>query len=360
MSILVNGIKAKNVVFNGKSALVVQNKASKIIFGVQGVNWTASNVTGIKVYKVFYSYQNDVWVAATEKGLYYSADGKTWIQSNITTGIYSFVGGSALVDDKVMIALSKTSKPLLYSEDGKTWTASNVSFASPYGAYNYDGLWVAFLYNNSKGCAYYSEDGKTWTLNSKLPFINFCGMYATNGLWVAATEKGLYYSADGKTWTVSNVSEKSFLGGVLFANGLWVAAGDGVSSSDISTAGAKALYYSTDGKTWTVGTAPRKGYSGGLSYAKGLWFVCGYCSADGKTWKSCGGGGDYRGVQWNTYSDLLSDGKCYSADGKTWKSCVNSAWSGVFTDIDSSMAFNQRNGLWVISNNEGLYYSEQI
>jgi len=49
------------------------------------------------LYKFDYNTNNDIWVACSNKGLYYSTDGKTWTQSNITDGyFYSVYGGKSI------------------------------------------------------------------------------------------------------------------------------------------------------------------------------------------------------------------------------------------------------------------------
>ena len=49
-----------------------------------GTKWTQSNITSGTFYGLCYA--NGIWVAGSNnKGLYYSTDGKTWVQSSITT-----------------------------------------------------------------------------------------------------------------------------------------------------------------------------------------------------------------------------------------------------------------------------------
>ena len=56
--------------------------------------------------------------SGSDKGLYYSEDyGKTWNQSNITSGYYVYL---ATNDDTII--LRRSPKTLLHSKDnGKTW-----------------------------------------------------------------------------------------------------------------------------------------------------------------------------------------------------------------------------------------------
>ena len=92
MSIIVNGTRAKNVVFNGKNVLLVKNKILIEIFKKAGIMWTQSNITSGS-FSGGARYANGLWVACgNNTGLYWSEDGKTWTQSNITSG--SFEGGA--------------------------------------------------------------------------------------------------------------------------------------------------------------------------------------------------------------------------------------------------------------------------
>ena len=109
---------------------------------------------------------------------------------------------------------------LYYSTDGKTWTQSNVTSGHFKNIVYANGLWVA-------GCGidkglYYSTDGKTWT-QSNITSGDFDHIVYANDLWVAGSNRhdGLYYSTDGKTWTQSNVTSGDF-DHIVYANGLWV------------------------------------------------------------------------------------------------------------------------------------------
>ena len=92
MSIIVNGTKVKNVMFNGKNVLLVKNKTLTEIFKKAGVMWTQSNITSGS-FGGGARYANGLWVACSSTyGLYWSEDGKTWTQSNITSD--GFWGGA--------------------------------------------------------------------------------------------------------------------------------------------------------------------------------------------------------------------------------------------------------------------------
>ena len=113
MSIIVNGTRAKNVVFNGKNVLFVKNKTLTNIFAKAGTVWTQSNITS-GYFAGGARYANGLWVACNDnKGLYYSEDGKTWTQSNITSG--SFAGGARFANG-LWVACNNNDEGLYYSE----------------------------------------------------------------------------------------------------------------------------------------------------------------------------------------------------------------------------------------------------
>ena len=112
MSIIVNGTRANNVVFNGKNVLLVKNKTLTEIFKKAGVMWIQSNITSGKFYGGA-RYTNGLWVACSSSGngLYWSEDGKTWTQSNITSGYFE---GGARYGNGLWVACSSSSNGLYY------------------------------------------------------------------------------------------------------------------------------------------------------------------------------------------------------------------------------------------------------
>ena len=141
MSIVVNGTKTKNVVFNGKNAMIVQNKKPTTIFAKAGCVWTKI------IIQTYFNggarYANGLWVACSDSsnGLYWSEDGKTWTLSNIS-GV-SFPGGARYANG-LWVACCGDNYGLCWSEDGKTWTRSNITSGYFNGGARYaNGLWVA-------------------------------------------------------------------------------------------------------------------------------------------------------------------------------------------------------------------------
>ena len=268
--------------------------------------WTQSNISTYDFVSIHYA--NGIWVAGagyySRRGLYYSTNGKTWDQSNITsdTAIYTVYYANG-----IWVA---GSRGLYYSTDGMIWDQSNIISSTFQSVYYANGIWVA----GSRGL-YYSTDGMTWT-QSIVTNRAFNFVYYANGIWVACNDgTGLYHSTDGMTWTQSNVTSSTMYT-AYYANGVWVACS------------TKGLYYSTDGMTWTqsnvTSTTMYTAY-----YANGVWVAGCYYSTDPH---NCG--------------------LYYSTDGKTW------AQSNIIDDNIKSIYY--ANDIWVAcsDNYKGLVYSE--
>ena len=112
MSIIVNGTRVKNVVFNGKNVLLVKNKTLTEIFKKAGIMWTQSNITSGDFYGGA-RYASGLWVACGDKGIYCSEDGKTWTQSNITSG--NFDGGARYANG-LWVACGHSDNGLIFSK----------------------------------------------------------------------------------------------------------------------------------------------------------------------------------------------------------------------------------------------------
>ena len=113
MSIVVNGTRAKNVVFNGKEVLSIKNKRY-IIFNKAGKKWTQSNITNSS-FGGGARYANGLWVACGSDA-YWSEDGKTWEGARANTSRTDF-GGGARYANELWVACGSNSNGLYYSEE---------------------------------------------------------------------------------------------------------------------------------------------------------------------------------------------------------------------------------------------------
>lgn len=296
-----------------------------------GMEWYESNITSGKFSKPYYG--NNLWlvpcVTTGSASLYYSIDGKSWID----TGLFKNVSiqGIMYANGLWIIACNEG---LYYSYSGKVWTKISSISGVCYIIYNYNGLWVTS--NDSK--TYYSMDGLNWTESAS----NVYGLYnisAANGLWLASNIDGMqYYSSDGKSWVQGSLGN---FDAICNSGGLWVAG-----------SGGGKLSYSSDGKTWTLGTNINSTiYT--IINAQGIWIAGAragiWYSIDGKAW--------YKVLSKEVISIYnangiwiagASDGIYYSVDGKQWENGENAA---------PQIRVLAANGMWVAATGNGLYYS---
>ena len=86
---------------------------------------------------------------------------------------------------------------IYYSADGKTWTQSNIVDVTSVMVDYYAGVWVACLTMASENGLYYSIDGKEWfESNDGAEYSNFT-MHTEAGHRIAHGGMNLYYST---TW----------------------------------------------------------------------------------------------------------------------------------------------------------------
>lgn len=229
-------------VYNANGLWVAGGSSSRgILYSVDGKTWTSSNLTSKQINVIYYA--DGLWVAGSaDSGIYYSTNGKSWIHSNVTSSSASSIykanglwvcGGGGIY----------------YSTDGKTWTQSNITSNSMKIHY-YNGVWVAGDSSQTTGF-YFSADGKSWSpAICSYESVQVNKIFGSSGIYIAAaigTDKtgiktGAAYSIDGKTWQMVPLKGTTYGYSIYAANGLWVAAT------------SKGLYYSP---TWEVSTPPR-------------------------------------------------------------------------------------------------------
>lgn len=323
------------------------SKISNIKSGFpNGMEWTQSNVTDVAFSDV--RYADGIWVAlsdsSSKKGFYYSIDGKTWTQSNITTEYYNSIF-SLRCDPAIGNANGLWLIGSYYSTDGKTWVENTNDIVPAYSArfFNANGVWIAGANGLSMNMNR-SVDGINWTLDSSRLTIEYC--YA-NGIWVSAGN-GMYYSVDdGITWTQTSTI---ICGDVRFGKNIWVAAGYD----------STGLYYSLDGMTWTQSNITSITV-GTVCYANGIWVACSYdngiyYSLDGMVWTLSTSSSHaskalrcyYANGIWLAFLEYTNNAILYSTDGKEWTRAIN---------IPHTNAVYNANGIWVAATDNGLYYS---
>lgn len=143
------------------------------------------------------------------KGAYYSTDGKTWVQSNLTPNSMKihYYNGVWVAGD------GSQQTGLYFSTDGKSWSPAicNYEFVQVNGIFGSSGIYIAAAIGGdrtgNKTGASYSIDGKTWYMIPLKDNAYAYAMYAANGIWVAATSSGLYYSLTWEAPLVKIVEE---------------------------------------------------------------------------------------------------------------------------------------------------------
>lgn len=210
-----------NYVDYANGVYVLCSSMKGLYYSTDGKTWTQSNITSGGSQQCLYG--NSLWVAGGQDCAYWSNDGKTW--TTVSTGAHFYC-----LDyyDGIWVAGAGyyNGGGLYYSTNGKTWTQSNITSGSIFMKITHKrGLWVAAYAGNGVG-SYYSTDGKTWyqpTENNA--FLYDCE--AENGIWIGAgwNDSGAFYSIDGINWIQSNRTNHTFFN-VHYADGIWVAGTD--------------------------------------------------------------------------------------------------------------------------------------
>lgn len=356
-----------------------------------GTEWTFVPIEGFVASDL--KFANGIWVAngGEEAGIYYSTDGKTFLQSNVTsTNDYELI-----YNDRVWIVYQSNGTDMYYSTDGKTWTSYNPNGKIRDIIYG-DGVW---LINREGLPLLYSTNGVEWVETGESMYK----IWYEKGIWVGARNTEICYSYDGVTWTKSNIDDRlgAMYTTIYYGRGVWLLD---------HYYGTGYVYRSTDGKNWSrVDPLPYGIDSRSLYYEGGMWFAVNeesvlLYSEDANTWMQsnivlndgCINRVSFMNGIWHLLGD---DENYYSEDGKVWTACedlngltifdmnhANGVWVASpvpsFTDDDVMVlndvlysfdgktwkhsntsdvvgCFNNNNGVWVALSamNPGLYYS---
>lgn len=305
-----------------------------------GTEWTQSNLVGVNADNVINA--NGIWVAGTDNGLYYSIDGKTWTQSNITSNVNTL--GNAMG-----LWVANVGDDFYKSIDGKVWSQISIPQTEyAFGIASFNGLWY-FL--GSESGLYYSTDCQTWIQaigsGSFMCIGELKGRLVISGMNIETGEILYYYSTDGKTWIKSDTEVNEMSYAIYEENGICFVDTDG------------SLYYSFDGETWNQLTQYDSDGSYPI-YGNGLWVMGTYgkvlYSTDFITWHEANVPGRRTGFMELIYENgiwLFADiyTLYYSIDGKNW-SPTN------FTEHASLYHITYANGIWLyINSDKGIWYS---
>jgi hypothetical protein len=250
---------AHNVIYNGYIWIAVGEGTNTIAYSNDGINWTGLGKT-IFTSKCFdLDYSNDTLLAVGEgtNTIAYSNDGISWIGQGSST--FTTRGNSIKWTEDKWIALGDngTTKVLYFSSDGKTWInqlssypffndKSYIAKTEPsvgYLVFPQPCLALGYLYNGNT--ISYSNDGIFWNAVGTKIFNSAYNATWNGKMWIAvgSGDNTLAYSYNGVDW--------NGLGNSLFSEGrcvgwngsMWVAGGAGVNP-------VHTIAYSYDGLVW--------------------------------------------------------------------------------------------------------------
>ena len=241
MSIVVNGITTKNVVFNGKDVKKVCNETDKIIFTKTfGKVWKVSNSNWATADASFGDcvFGNGFFLVPLGNELYKSEDGVNWsLVLSAYVSKLSYANG-------YFFATYRSS--LYKSEDGVNWTkittysCCNVIYAK--------GYWIT----GYSGCLMYSKDCNIWNTLTLSGMSKSARFNCANNIIFLCLESGSSFYLDDDfsahrliidgSQTTNYVIDK-----ILYKKGVFV----GISSFLLSENYEPDIFYSEDGMNWT-------------------------------------------------------------------------------------------------------------
>lgn len=263
----------------------------------------------------YIAYGNGIFLAVSATGQsIYSADGITWTNGaslSLASGVYcqglSFGNGTFVA----VYGTNDGTTPSggsYYSSNGQSWTQSNLTTSQNWSAVGYgNGVFVAASYGSTVGA--YSTDGINWTESTLPSASDWVAIAYGNGVFVVASSTGIAFSANGQSWTAATLSSSFDASDIAFGNGVFVAIqnapsgnlgnscavsangstwefykmpdilpfpGDNISWNSIAfgnglfiacSEGSNAFAISINGSDWTISTAPTPLNFIGMGYA---------------------------------------------------------------------------------------------
>lgn len=272
---------------------------------------------------IAYSPTLNLFVAssASPAGVYYSADGNTWL-AGTTSG---YVGQNITWCNDAFLSIE--GQDVFKSTDGMTWTkyANVMPTTSGYGAWSNpcfgNGLYVAVTAGNggadpstpSKCGVAYSSDGLTWTLGDAEGTVKGQSTFMTrlvfgNGVFVVSGPGGfvqradssinsdvvntnaaqVYRSVDGNIWTATAVAFAANWENLRFGDGqflvvsanLWGAASAFPSTDPAPNVATNQVLVSTNGFAWATSSVPTSAFWGSVEYSAALQRFVAFSTGD--------------------------------------------------------------------------------
>lgn len=255
-----------------------------VVVNSDGVIAAGADIAHLSVVKTGYVgplgsgvYASGRYLWTSGYGLWSSADGKAWAQTDFAPGSglkftrnsdYGSSGIALAPDGTIVIAgeldnadgtATTNSAAFAWSTDGVSW-----NFVKPQGATGSDNGEGPIVHDGRRflsvggrsGNVHASTDGRNWTTIGKITFPNSVGVVGLaygNGRYVAVGSQGYAAtSTDGVTWTAAaTVTSPGATSSVLHMSGVAYAAG-----KFIAVGSDAVVATSTDGLAWTSAATP--------------------------------------------------------------------------------------------------------
>ena len=210
-----------------------------------------SNINKVGIYSVSYSPSLKIYVSnSTFQGLWYSYDGRYWVQSNITTGF----GHQTYFDDTLGLFISGSDNKIVYSTDGRTWSDSNIISGITH-VRQFHRFKNYICVGTESGGDYYSTDGKTWTRGSITSSYRVIAFASNDTTLVAIGNTGIYYTTTSPdSWTKCSAGDNIDFTSVIYDktndkfyasarrnSDIYISSDNGVNWSIVTTSGPKGL-----------------------------------------------------------------------------------------------------------------------
>lgn len=296
--------------------IVVGTENNGILYTeTNGDTWIETNITDKTINVI--KYYNGKFLAGTQSGLYYSIDGKNWLQTKQTTSnVISLLG-------TINYWIAGTDRNgLLFSDDGITWKTTNVKYISINTLYSNNAY--IFAGTNSNGVLI-SSDGKNWE-QTDLNDVSITQITSINNCIVCGTKtNGILYSKNGLKWNQSNIKSTEITG--IETNG----------TITIAVAGNK-LFGTIDGIYWSELYVDSAGKLNNIIYGNNVWVA----SKSSKGYIISNNGLDWDIVPGTT---TYSSNVLYSANDIFFGNILSELTSGIANGIVYSKFEEERKAL---------------
>lgn len=248
-----NNTAIYDIVYAKKESLYIAATKAGIYYSKDGKAWSQTNITS-EVRSL--ATNENIIICGGSSNILYSEDGILWKESS---GVVSGGLNRIAFFNNIFVSLrGHVSKDgIYYSHDGKTWSQTNITSGSFYECVYFNEKFIASGY--SENGIYYSEDGITWTKTNAANY-NYKTFGIGNGIIVVGklNSNGVSVSSDGITWAdkylIPQASSYLSVNSILYVDGVWYV------TSNSST------YFSSDLDNWTKITSPSS--CGDMVYAK--------------------------------------------------------------------------------------------